>query len=126
MNNHELLEIKREQFARNWGPGRDQTGSRPLFETELAALLDVAQAAGQKEAERADGATIEKLRLEIGHYREMVKDCIGTLSSVDEWLSRCGVEDEPYFDLAVEEVKAWREAMRGLRAAGFGETEVAA
>jgi hypothetical protein len=51
MNNTELLEIKREQFARNWAPGCDQTGSCPLFETELAALVDVAQRAGREEIE---------------------------------------------------------------------------
>jgi hypothetical protein len=28
MSNEKLLEIKREQFARNWALGRDQTGSR--------------------------------------------------------------------------------------------------
>jgi hypothetical protein len=53
LNNAELLEIKREQFARNWGPGRDQTGSRPLFETELAALLELATRTGREEIEPA-------------------------------------------------------------------------
>jgi hypothetical protein len=42
--------------------------------------------------------------------RAALDDAVKTLESVSEWLSRCDVENEPYFDMAMDEITSWRRA----------------
>lgn len=42
----------------------------------------------------------------------LLRDAVATLDSVAAWLSRCNVEDEPYFDLAVGELREWQKGQR--------------